>query len=213
MINTKNIKSFKLLCEKYSTWVIKYCSANFDKAIFMIWYRDNSENETEQILSYKSGAIFTSKTLIELREKLQSEKNELIKSENLNQWLKDTEELIMVESCTYDLAYVIKKLEENILDLKTIETCTNFINLFDDYINQDVKNNHLQKYIDNKIIKQVWEYYYEFIFWPRFNDKKQYQLQKPPKLEIDTDKLLSKLNNIILEFENNMNRKPFIDKV
>ena len=174
MTNIENIRTFEDLSEKHSTWIIKYCSENFDKPIFMIWYRDNSENETEHILSYKNGGIFTSKTLTELRKKIQSEKNELIKSENINQWLEKTKGMKMVESSTYDLISVINNLKENILDIKTTEGFADFISLFDDYINQDEKNNYLQEYIDNELIKKTWEYYYEFIFWPRFNDKEKF---------------------------------------
>tara|TARA_B110000908_G_C9996653_1_gene332248 strand:+ start:16 stop:663 length:648 start_codon:yes stop_codon:yes gene_type:complete len=213
MTNIENIRTFEDLSEKHSTWIIKYCSENFDKPIFMIWYRDNSENETEHILSYKNGGIFTSKTLTELRKKIQSEKNELIKSENINQWLEKTKGMKMVESSTYDLISVINNLKENILDIKTTEGFADFISLFDDYINQDEKNNYLQEYIDNELIKKTWEYYYEFIFWPRFNDKEKFELWNRPKLEIDKGKLLSKFKDIVLKFENNMNRMPFANTV
>tara|TARA_R110001606_G_scaffold1257_1_gene4645 strand:+ start:59 stop:700 length:642 start_codon:yes stop_codon:yes gene_type:complete len=213
MTNIENLKTFDDLSEKHSTWVIKYCSTNIEKSIFMIWYRDSSENETEHILSYKNGGIFTAKNLTELRNKMQFEKNELIKSENVNQWLENTKEIKMVESSTYDLISVINSLRENILDIKTIEGFSDFISLFDDYINQNEKNNHLQEYIDDELIKTTWEYYYEFIFWPRFNDKEKFELWNRPKLEIDTGKLLSKFKDIILEFEQNMNRKPFANTV
>lgn len=213
MTNIENIRTFEDLSEKHSTWIIKYCSENFDKPIFMIWYRDNSENETEHILSYQNGGIFTSKTLTELRKKIQSEKNELIKSENISQWLENTKGMKMVESSTYDLIYVINNLKENILDIKTTEGFADFISLFDDYINQDEKNNYLQEYIDNELIEKTWEYYYEFIFWPRFNDKEKFELWNRPKLEIDKGKLLSKFKDIVLKFENNMNRKPFANTV
>ena len=207
MTDIENIRTFENLSEKHSTWIIKYCSENFEKPIFMIWYRDNSENETEHILSYKNGGIFTCKTLTELREKIESEKNELIKSENINEWLENTKEMKMVESSTYDLISVIKKLKENILDIKTTEGFANFISLFDDYINQDKRNDYLQELIDNELIKKTWEYYYEFIFWPRFNDKEKFEMWNRPKLEIEIGKLLSRFKDIILEFEKNMNKK------
>ncbi len=207
MTNIENIRTFENLSEKHSTWIIKYCSENFDKPIFMIWYRDNSKNETEHILSYKNGGIFTCKTLTELRKKIESEKNELIKSENINEWLENTKKVKMVESSTYDLISVIKNLKENILDVKTTEGFADFISLFDDYINQDEKNNYLQEFIDNELIKKTWEYYYEFIFWPRFNDKEKFEIWNRPKLEIEIGKLLSSFKDIVLEFEKNMNKK------
>ncbi|WP_196893136.1 hypothetical protein [Aureivirga marina] len=206
MTNIENTRKFEDLCEEYSTYIIKYRSEYYYKSIFIIWYRDISENKTEHILSYKNGEIFTSKTLTELRRKIQSKKNKLIKSENVNQWLENTKEMKMVESTTYDLISVINNLKENILDIKTIESFSDFISLFDDYINQDEKNQHLQKDIDDELIKKTLDYYYEFIFWPRFNNKEKFELWNRPKLEIDTEKLLLKFQDIILKFENNMKK-------
>ncbi|WP_196889868.1 hypothetical protein [Aureivirga sp. CE67] len=209
MTYIENTRKFEDLCEKYSTWIIKYRSERFHKSIFIIWYRDNSENKTEHILSYKNGEIFISESLTELRREIQIEKNELNKSENVNQWLENTKGMEMVESTTYDLISLINDLKENFSDVKTIEGFSHFISLFDDYINQDQRNQYLQVDIDNELIQKTWDYYYDFIFWPRFNDKEKFELWNRPKLEIDTEKLISKFQDIILKFENNMKRKPF----
>tara|TARA_R110001606_G_scaffold216566_1_gene364482 strand:- start:254 stop:883 length:630 start_codon:yes stop_codon:yes gene_type:complete len=201
MTNIKHLEIFDDLSEKHSTWIIKYCSTTFPKSIFMIWYRDNDENETENILSYKNGEIFAANTLIELKERLKLENNELIKSENINQWLENTKEVKIIESSTYDLISIVTNIKNNILDEKTIEGFADFINLFDDFINQDEKNNYLQVYFDDEIIKKTWDYYYEFIFWPKFKDKEKFKLWYQPKLEIDMEELLSKFEAVVHEFE------------
>ncbi|MDC1162093.1 hypothetical protein OAT18_01490 [Tenacibaculum sp.] len=204
MTNIQNIRTFDDLSEKYATWIIKYCSSTINKSIFMVWYRDN--NDTEHILSYKNGGFFISETLTELKVKLKSEKNQLTESENRNLWLDNINEIKLIESCTYDMVSVINNLRNNILNIKTIEGFASFINLFDDFINQDEKNNHLQVYIDDQLIKKTWNYYYESIFWPRFNNREKFKFLNQPKLEINKEKLLSKFQDIILKFESNMKK-------
>ncbi|RBW63421.1 hypothetical protein DS884_00075 [Tenacibaculum sp. E3R01] len=201
MINGQDIKKLEDLSEQFSTWIFKYHSENFAKPLFLIWYRDNDFNKTEKILTYKNGSFFTATSLIELKEKLYTERNELIAPNHIHLWLTAIKEIKAVESINYNLASVITDLEKGILEEKTIEGFAEFINLFDDFIHQDKKNNHLQIYIDNGLIREAWEYYYEFIFWPRFNDQEKYDSWDRPKLEINIPKLVEEFKNVILKFE------------
>lgn len=54
MTEQHEIKTFDDLSEKYSTWIIKYCSTSFESSLFMIWYTDTDENSTDRLLSFKS---------------------------------------------------------------------------------------------------------------------------------------------------------------
>ncbi|WP_431167731.1 hypothetical protein [Tenacibaculum halocynthiae] len=201
MINGQDIKKLENLSEQFSTWIFKYHSENFTKPLFLIWYRDNDLNKTEKILTHKNGDFFTTTSLIELKEKLYNERNELIAPDHIHLWLTAIKEIKAVESINYNLLSVITDLEKGILEEKTIEGFAEFINLFDDFIHQDKKNNHLQIYIDNGLIREVWEYYYEFIFWPRFNDQEKYDSWDRPKLEVNIPKLVEEFKNVILKFE------------
>lgn len=204
MINGQDIKKLEDLSEQFSTWIFKYHSVNFAKPLFLIWYRNNDLNKTEKILTYNDGSFFTATSLIGLKEKLYTERNKLIAPNHIHLWLGAIQEIKLVESINYNLISVITDLEIGILEEKTIEGFAEFINLFDDFIHQDEKNNHLQIYIDDGLIRKTWEYYYEFIFWPRFNDPKKYDSWDRPKLEINIPKLIEEFKNVILKFEENM---------
>lgn len=124
--------------------------------------------------------------------------------ENLNSWLDNFNDLVVTEYCTYDLTKIVGEINKSNLDIETIEGFANFVNLFGDFINQDERNAHLQAFADNELIKQVWDYYYEFIFWPRFNDKEIFETWDRPKLEINTKELVVKLNDLVKIFDNNI---------
>jgi hypothetical protein len=59
-------------------------------------------------------------------------------------------------------------------------------------------------FTDNELIQETWDYYYEYIFWPRFNDKEKFEAWDRPKLKIDTKEFLEKLNDIVKTFDNNL---------
>lgn len=192
-----NIKTFDDLSEKYSTWIIKYCSATFDRPLFLIWYIDTDENSSDRLLTYKNGEIFAVKSLTNLKATVSSSIDKLTEFENLNSWLANFGNLVVTENCTYDLISIINEIGKNNLDISTIEGFANFINLYGDYIEQDERNRNLQVYVDNELIKDVWNYFYNHIFWPRFDDKEKSETWDRPKLEIDTLELLDKLNEVV----------------
>lgn len=204
MATPNDITTFNDLCQKHSTWVIKYCSISFDLPLFFVWYTDIDENSTDRLLTYKNGNIFATTSLAGFKTTLLTEINTLTVFENLNPWLKDFKDIEAVEFCTYDLNLVTSNIDKKNLDIAAIEGFTNFINLFGDFINQDEMNNHLQVYRDNELINKTWDYYYNYIFWPRFNDKVKFEAWDRPLLSIDTNELLSKLKSIIKIFDNNI---------
>jgi hypothetical protein len=204
MATSNNMTTFNDLSQKYSVWVIKYFSNSFDIPLFFVWYTDTDENSTDRLLTYKSGQIFATTSLTGFKTTLLSEINKLTVFENLNPWLENFKDTEAVEYCTYDLNSVTSNIENNNLDIATIEAFANFINLFGDFVNQDDRNNHLQVHADNQLIKETWDYYYNYIFWPRFNDKLKFEVSDRPSLSIDTNDLLRGLNNIIKIFDNNI---------
>jgi hypothetical protein len=204
MTEQHDIKSFDDLSGKYSTWIIKYCSAAFDCPLYLIWYTDTDKNSTDRLLTYKSGGIFAISSLTNLKTTIISSINILNEFENLSSWLDNFNNLEVKENCTYDLISIANEIDKNNLDISTIEDFSTFINLYGDFINQDEKNTRLQVYVDNELIKKTWEYYYEYIFWPRFNDNEKFEAWDRPQLVIDAQKLLLKLNDIIKTFDENI---------
>jgi hypothetical protein len=204
MTEQNDIKTFDELSEKYSTWIIKYCSEAFDSPLFLVWYTDTDENSTDRLLTYKSGEIFAIKSLNKLKTTISSSVDNLIEFENLSSWLNNFNNLEVKENCTYDLILITNEIDKTNLDISIIEGLASFINLYGDFINQDEKNTRLQVYADNQLIKETWDYYYEYIFWPRFNDKEKFEAWDRPQLVIDTQELLLKLKDIIKTFDDNI---------
>jgi hypothetical protein len=204
MTEQYDIKTFDDLSGKYSTWIIKYCSETFDSPLFLVWYTDTDENSTDRLLTYKSGKIFGIKSLTNLKTTILSSVGDLVEFENLSSWLDNFNNLEVEEHCTYDLISIANEIHKNNLDISTIEGFANFVNLYVDFINQDDRNTSLQVYADNEFIKETWDYYYEYIFWPRFNDKEKFEAWGRPQLNIDMEELLLKLRDIIKTFDDNI---------
>lgn len=128
----------------------------------------------------------------------------LVVSKNLSYWLDNFNNLEIRENCTYDLTSIESSIYKGNLDISTIENFANFVNLYGDFIEQDERNSILQVYADHELIKVVWDYFYDFIFWPRFNDKEKFEAWDRPPLVIDTKELLAKLKDIIRTFDYNI---------
>jgi hypothetical protein len=199
-----DINTFDDLSEKYSTWIIKYCSETFESPLFLVWYTDTDENSTDRILTYKSGEIFAVNSLTNLKAAILASFDNLVVSENFNYWLDNFNDLEIIENCIYDLVSIENSISKDNLDISTIESFANFVNLYGDFIEQDERNANLQVYADNELIKEVWDYFYDFIFWPRFNDKEKFEAWDRPPLVIDTKELFVKLKDIKITFDDNI---------
>ena len=196
-----DIKSFDDLSEKYSTWIIKYCSTSFDSPLFLIWYTDSEKSSTNNLLTFENGEIFAVKSLADIRETVIASIDLLIKFKNLYPWLDNFNNLEVREFTTYDIITVANSIRINNLDILTIEGLSNYFNLYDDFVDQDENNAHFQKISHNEVVEKVLNYFYNHIFWPRFNDKDKFEALDRPVLDIDTKKLLSVLNEIMKAFD------------
>lgn len=59
----------------------------------------------------------------------------------------------------------------------------------------------MQALSDHELIWDVWYYCYDYIFWPRFNDKEKFEAWDRPPLEIDTPGLLIQFRKMKQAFE------------
>lgn len=200
----EDIKSFDDLCENYSTWIIKYCSSTFDSSIFLVWYTDTDDKNSDRLLTYKDGEIFAVNSLAHLKATVLASIEKLVVSENIGPWLFNFNNLDVKEYCTYDLTSIENAINRNDLDISTIEDFANFVNLFGDFVEQDERNVHLKIYSQNELMRKVWSYFYDFIFWPRFNDKEKFEKWDRPPLVIDTNELSLKLKDIVKKFDENI---------
>jgi hypothetical protein len=188
--------------EKHQVWILKYSSKTFTKPIYFIWYTDNDAEETNRFCSYKTGDIFATDSLQNLVETLKREKGNLIVFHKFDEWLNDIYNFEIKElEDDYDVDFITSSISNNNLDISTLESISFFLSRYDDFVNQDEKNNYLKVYLNDKLIQKTWDYYWDYIFWPRFNDKVKFETWDIPQLIINTKKLLVKFNNLINSFE------------
>ncbi len=201
MTQQQEIKTFDDLSEKHKTWIIKYCSTTFELPLYLVWYSENDEDGTVKLMTYKNGEIFAAHSLANFKSNVLFEIDNLIVGENIISWLDNFSDLVIVESCTYNISEIENEIAKNNLDISTIENLVNFISVFDDLVHQDIKYLDLKTYIENDLIQETWDYFYDYIFWPRFNDKEKFEAWNRPELEIDTNELLIKLKQMVKAFE------------
>ena len=156
-------------------------------------------------MTYKSGEIFAAESLLNLNSTLLSLFDSLTISENLKLWIDSLTKTDLIEDCTYNLISVSNNIINGSLDINTVTDFANFINLYDDFINQDERNIYLQIYADNELVKELWSYFYNVIFFFCFNDKEKFDANEIPNLEIDTKDLLLKLQEILNSFDKLIN--------
>lgn len=193
--------TFEDLCEKHNTWVISYRSAAFDPSIFLVWYTDTDENNTDRLLTFKTGEIFAVQSLTNLKSSILDSKENLKEFENLKPWLNDFDQLEVSESLAYNLSEVAQKIESNNLDDTSIEGFANFVDLYTDFVLQDDRNTPLKTHVEQELIKELWYYYYEMIFWPRFNNKEKFDGWDRPALIIDATELGIQFSELMYSFE------------
>lgn len=139
-----------------------------------------------------------------LSKKFSLKKNVIENYERIISWLNEEINNDSIEDNFYDIKFLLDQIEQNNFPIDVIELFTNYINLFGDYARQDEKNNFLLMFERQSLIQKLWNYYYEAIFWPRFNNKKDFENSKPASLEIDKSELHLQLSEIINEFDSHI---------
>jgi len=141
------------------------------------------------------------KNIENIKLEIKNEKNEIENYERIISWLNEEINKDSTEDNFYDIKFLLDQIEQNNFSIDVIELFTNYINLFGDYARQDEKNNFLLTFESQSSIQKLWNYYYEAIFLPRFNNKKEFENSKPAYLEIDKSELHLQLSEIINEFD------------
>ncbi len=158
------MNSFDAICQKHATWIIKYTSPKFSSAVFLIWYTDTDELQTDRFLTYKDGAIFSTDSLINLKKEILNERLNLVEFENLGGWLSELSNGEIAETADYNTVLLTDLIRQNNFSKLTLDLLTDFLNIFGDYVDQDEKNEALRIYTEGPISRTLWEYYYDFHF-------------------------------------------------
>ncbi|MEG1665470.1 hypothetical protein [Chryseobacterium sp.] len=199
----------KNLDEKFTAWIIKYISPNFVDGIYLVWFTDNDAESTDKLLTFENGKIFSSTKIEHIKQEVFAKKNVIENYERIISWLNEEINNDSIEDNFYDIKFLLDQIEQNNFPIDVIELFTNYINLFGDYARQDEKNNFLLMFERQSLIQKLWNYYYEAIFWPRFNNKKEFEKSKPAPLEIDKSELHLQLSEIINEFDSHIQTPNF----
>lgn len=196
--------SFSHLCQEYATWVIRLCLPGLEKDVFLIWYANPTDDGTDhqdQFLTFTDGKIFATESESLLKTRLSESWAELVVPDKLVSWLEHIDRIESSGITVFDMKAVENQLASNNQDIPVLETLIDFINLFHDFAEQDQTNMDLKAHLDQGLIDEVWNYFYDYIFWPRFNDKEKFASWDRPESGIDSGDLLEQVRVLTASFK------------
>ncbi|WP_316834476.1 hypothetical protein [Pedobacter nutrimenti] len=186
------------------TWILKYWPLHGAAPVFLLWYTDTDKENTDKLFTFKTGEIFATHSLNDLKATIIQNFDAINEFENLKSWLNDFENLDLSEVTVYDMPKMYAAVKAREFEMETLEDLTNFINLFGDYVHQIDSNKYLMPLAYNKYLRKAWDYFYDSVFWPRFNDKDRFETWERPPFKVNAVKLTQGLEELIESFEGNM---------
>jgi hypothetical protein len=196
-----NIQTLDELSRQYATWVIQYRSKAFDKPLYMVWYTDTDEKSTCKLLCFKTGEMFATTSVENIKATILNTLEQFNIPENLLPWLDNFQDLTIVENGTFDTNQLVAAIQQNKLDNPTMMTFMDFINLYGDFVKPDARNHHLQALAGDSLICEAWDYTYDYIFWPSYQGNGKLEPSDKPALKIDHLALADKLQLIVDSFD------------
>jgi hypothetical protein len=159
----------------YKKWLIKIKYTDFKSPIYLVWLTDTLDNEDDKILTNANGQLIASNKADLLVNYIIATKHKLFDSRLTRTWAKKIKGIKPKPFVTYNFDKVLAT--KKTIDKDGLEEIANFINLFTDLITTtgDSKLEGLRR---KKDLKAIWEYYYNNIFWPKFNDPKKFRTFK-----------------------------------
>ncbi|NQX43142.1 hypothetical protein SAMN05421820_11551 [Pedobacter steynii] len=189
------------LKENTDVWILKYYPLLDPVPVFLLWYTDTDKESTDKLFTFKTGQIFATNSLNDLKNIIVQNYAVIKEFENLNVWLNDFDSQVSSKFIIYDINKIYNAVKVQNFEIEILEGLTNFINLFGDYVHQDHSNKNLKLLVDNKSIRKAWDYYYNYVFWPRFNDKDRFEAWERPPFKVNVVKLIQGLEKLIRCFE------------
>jgi hypothetical protein len=191
---------FESLCQKHEIWPIGYQSPHWPTPLLLIWYTDRLESQLDRLLTDSAGNILASKSWANLISSLR-DLAPLTHAEPFTSWLSGIEEVPLSVQTSYDMITLTNLLGDGKLTMPMLETVTHWRNMFGNFLYQDPQNSYLEPYYEDPLLNQVWEYYYEVGFWPRYAKAGQSVRWRRPPLLIDKPLLLERLSAMINAFD------------
>jgi hypothetical protein len=163
------------LANIHRIWLLSYRSPSQLQPLYLVWYTDTDPDETDRFVTDVAGKIIAHTSVSQLLAQLGQPQGLFVAPATLPEWATQASVLPHIKPIEYDLVGIMQTLQEKVLPESTLEGLTNWINLLGDYRQQDKANQWLAEYEENKLLRKVWHYYYDNLFWPRFNLR-----DKPP---------------------------------
>lgn len=193
--------TFDDLCFTNRIWIVAYVSPTAAAPLYLIWYTDTDEAETDRLLTFQTGEIAAIPALRDLPTVLAKHLDALRPADRLRRWLAELAHHEPVVSATYDLRAVERALQLRRLSGKALEALVSFVNLFGDFVGQDERNSDLALYWRSEPLEEAWYYFYDYFFWPRFRNTTQYQTRSRPAPQFDCGQVADALRQLRQQFE------------
>lgn len=188
----------------HKKWLTKVVYEDFGRPIYVIWLTDTSDNDDDKLLTNSRGQIIAAKNPGKLIDYILTTKDKLFDSRQTKAWARKVKWIKPKIAASYDLDKINSLTKK--IDQSGLEEVSNFVNLFTDLITT-TKADKLERLRRRREVKAVWEYYYNYIFWPRFNDSKKVRnfkvrpIKTDPKLQATLQKMTGELTQRIVIVE------------
>jgi len=199
----ENDGEFYNLCQELESWIIEYNSFSFDFPLYMVWFTDSTDNDTDKFILDKNDKIFASTNPSQLIKNIGDVKLQLLDLEKTEGWLSRSLEMEIQPFCSCEITLIKQGIVEREITDEWLSEITNFINLYRDYGSQ-LQNENILALSNKKEIELVWECYYDNSIWPHFKSKTKFNKQKISNFKSDFEKLSIEICELIQSFEMNI---------
>ncbi|MFD3002728.1 hypothetical protein ACFS7Z_20320 [Pontibacter toksunensis] len=199
---TESEGEFEDLCQQYTTWIHAYVSDRFETPLYHIWLTDSTDenDRTDKFILSKDNKIITSTSPIGLLHAVKDLEIPFPDDTKTKEWLIRTFLSDPAPSVVYDMKFLEAAILKKEMTHDFIKEAINFINLFGDLGHQLEDEDLLDLTWDNAA-RDLWDFYYDNIFWPRWGHEDTFDESKVPKFEPDYEELKENFDVLIKEFE------------
>ncbi|RPD50090.1 hypothetical protein DNI29_04645 [Hymenobacter sediminis] len=191
-----NIKSFSNLCQEHRVWIIEYVPYSHEKSVFVVWYTDFEDDDNDKLLVYNDEKIFGTSNIKSMYEMVLKEQQNLAVSTQISNWLQCFGEIMPKADVCFDANSIIGSILNSELNTCKLDELVKIINFYEDYIYQIGI-----EYDREENVKEIWNYYYDVIFWPRFNSNNKIDLVDQFPLQTDQEALGRAMLSMVRFFE------------
>lgn len=203
MAQRGNEGKFDELCQQYKTWIIEYNSGSFASPLYMVWLTDSSDDDMDKLILSEENKIIAATTPTLLLDAIK-ELTILPDRIKTTQWLHSIPHEELNAFTVYDINRIQAALDSKQFTHTALEEASSFINLFGDLAEQ-LGSNELWELSHKDSLGYLWNFFYDWIFWPRYKDQEEFEKMKIPEFEPDYEILTSDFNLLVDEFERRIN--------